>query len=375
MSVTQFYQLLKEEVPMEQVKQLMKDADQVRMKSDQLYQKLKGCENVSLETVKQIIEDGARTQKFSKELYELLSGEEKVSLEKVSLEKVSLEKVSLEKVSLTKVSLEQVKQLIENGANPNELGPFLSLSALDLCAKSYGTVSQDILDYLFEIGCTYHTEEGGQLYQKLSNASFQQVKDHYKATVDAAKVPDDKIMQRIRESFGEPSSFQRNREHLIKEVETLLDHLRNMKDSPSGFDWFTRFDRTMEYIQDSNTFLPSVPRIDNTNVWSVFQDRKLDMNCTNTLENAILQNRFDHVEKILRNTKCKVGLHHLYLVCKPRNHYYSQESEEFLSMFQLLVDHFDKANTYESFKGPTLETYLHSFRYFKALEIWRKKAQ
>jgi hypothetical protein len=290
----------------------------------------------------------AQIKMSSKALYELLNGNQKVKLEQVEL-------------------------LIEQGAKHNELPH--NTTAFDLCwINNSERVPQDVLDYLFKKGCTFRTDNGREVYDNLLKKSLKQVKDNYRKTVDAARIPDENISKRIRESIWGPTGFQQNRNELIKDVETLLNHLKSMKDTPStSSSDFNHFNSLMQNIHYANHYLEPLPGVNETDALSELVDRGLDINYSDALETAISVKNVAYFKRILETTGCKVGLYHLFLLCQPIARYTSDESQDFLSIFQLLVDHLTHDDTNEKFKGLPFNQYLQNFKYSKALKIWEQK--
>jgi hypothetical protein len=177
------------------------------------------------------------------------------------------------------------------------------------------------------------------------------VKNDYRKTVDAARIPDENISKRIRESIWGPAYLDR--------------------------------------------YFKNLPRKNETDALSELVDHGLDINYSDALETAISFKNVAYIKRILETTGCKVGLYHLFLLCQPRAHYTSNsskfqdfstsnsskfqdfstsdEGQDFLSIFHLLVDHLTHDDTNEKFKGLSFNQYLQNFKYSKALKIWEQK--
>lgn len=269
------------------------------------------------------------------------------------------------------VTLEQVKKLVEAGADPNSLGHYRE-TAFDLIGTNDKRIPDDVIQYLFQIKCTFNTDNGSDGYSQLLEKKFQQVKDKYKAEVDPTLRPDDKTKQRIYEKLRGPTEFQKNRSKLIQDVERLLHHLKTMKDSPSN-DNHTHFTRTMEYITDADDYLKRLPRVEETDVLIDLETRGLDINSTDALEQAIGMGKADKVELILNVKGCKVGLHHLFLAAPARSHPFDYESASKKSIFKSLVNRYESNGPFATFEGLSMATYLEIFQYDELLKIWRNK--
>ncbi len=270
------------------------------------------------------------------------------------------------------VTLEQVKKLVEAGADPNSLGHYRE-TAFDLFGTNDKRIPEDVIQYLFQIKCTFKTDNGSDGYSKQLGKLFQQVKDKYKDEVNQTLIPDDKTKQRIYEKLRGPTEFQKNRSKLIEDVEKFLHHLKTIKDSPS-IDEYTHFSRTLESIQDANGgYLKRLPRVEETDVLIDLETRGLDINSTDALEQAIGMGKVDRVQLILDVKGCKVGLHHLFLAAPARSHPFNYESETKISIFQSLVDRYESNGPFATFEGPSMATHLEIFQYDELLKIWRNK--